>query len=81
MGVHLDHLIGATAAGEFVALYLPAQPGRRGRAAHMWVTRQDFETYQDPSGQRPTYPKPGTVEDDDSGLPERLPLDRTCHYS
>ncbi|WP_189282257.1 competence protein CoiA family protein [Streptomyces atratus] len=81
LGIHLDQLIGATAGGAYVPLYLPAQPGRRGRAAHMWVTAQDRKTFLDATGENPAEPEPGAVDDDEPATPERLALNRNCTYT
>ncbi|MGW3699057.1 competence protein CoiA family protein [Streptomyces sp. NPDC005056] len=80
-GMHLDQLIGATAGGQYVPLYLPARQGRRGRAAHMWVTAQDRETFLDVTGEKPALPEPGTVDDDEPAAPARLALNRNCTYT
>lgn len=80
LGMHLDQLIGATAAGEYLPLYLPAQRGRRGRAAHLWVTADDREKYLDATGETPTEPLPGMVDDNEPAQPEHLPLSRECSY-
>ncbi|WP_031069311.1 hypothetical protein [Streptomyces sp. NRRL S-118] len=80
LGMHLDRLIGATAAKEYVPLYIPAQPGRRGRASHLWVSTQDHERYLDATSDSVADPQPGTVDDIDPSAPERLPLSRQCSY-
>ncbi|MFH8620152.1 hypothetical protein ACH4E8_34430 [Streptomyces sp. NPDC017979] len=79
-GMYLDRLIPATAAGEYVSLYLPVQPGRRPRAAHMWVTAHDRERYLDATTDVVADPEPGAVDDHDPAEPERLPLPRECSY-
>ncbi|GAA3123674.1 hypothetical protein GCM10020254_83560 [Streptomyces goshikiensis] len=78
-GVHIDQLIGATAAGEYVALYLPAQRSRR-RPSHMWVTTKDREQYLDATGEPRPRPQPGKVDDIEPGASENLPLNHECSY-
>ncbi|MFB6823708.1 hypothetical protein ACFCXA_19195 [Streptomyces virginiae] len=78
-GIHIDQLIGSTAAGEYVALYLPAQRGRR-RPSHMWVTAKDREQYLDATGETEAAPQPGKVDDVEPGAPENLPLSHECSY-
>ncbi|MFD6113755.1 hypothetical protein ACFWG0_27100 [Streptomyces yangpuensis] len=78
-GIHIDQLIGATAAGEYVALYLPAQRGRR-RPSHMRVTTKDREQYLDATGETEAARQPGTVDDVEPGAPENLPLSHECSY-
>ncbi|MGW2183652.1 hypothetical protein ACWCXX_37665 [Streptomyces sp. NPDC001732] len=80
LGMHLDRLVTAAAANEFVPLYMPAQPGRRARAAHLWVTAQDRERYLDATSDTVAEPEPGTVDDNDPAEPGRLPLSRQCVY-
>ncbi|MFD4925359.1 hypothetical protein ACFWNE_29160 [Streptomyces goshikiensis] len=67
-GIHIDQLIGATAAGEYVALYLPAQRSRR-RPSHMWVTAKDREQCLDATGESEAAPQPGKVGDVEPGAP------------
>ncbi|SEB58727.1 hypothetical protein [Streptomyces sp. TLI_105] len=74
--MHLDRLIGTTAAGEYVPLYLPVQPGRRTRAAHMGVSAEDHDATSDEL----TEPPPGHVDDNNPAEPERLPFSRSCSY-
>ncbi|MEV6397135.1 hypothetical protein AB0M39_20540 [Streptomyces sp. NPDC051907] len=57
--MRLDRLIGATAAHEFVPLYIPAQPGRRGKPSHLWVSSQDRERYLDAANDAVALPEPG----------------------
>ncbi|MEU1867821.1 hypothetical protein [Streptomyces gardneri] len=80
LGMHLDRLIGATAAGEYVPLYLPVQPGRRTRAAHMWVSGEDHDRYLEATTDELAEPAPGHVDDNDPAEPERLPFNRSCSY-
>ncbi|MCB5910372.1 competence protein CoiA family protein [Streptomyces pinistramenti] len=80
LGMHLDRLVAVTAANEYVPLYLPAQPGRRSRASHMWVTSQDRGRYLDTTTDELADPQPGTVDDDDPAEPERLALSHECSY-
>ncbi|TQE24299.1 hypothetical protein SipoB123_18960 [Streptomyces ipomoeae] len=78
--MHLDRLIAATAATEYVPLHLPAQPGRRPRASHTWVTAQDREKYLDATQDTlADHPEPGTF-DDVPAEPEGFPLSRECSY-
>lgn len=79
LGMHLDHLIGATAANEYLPLYIPAQQGRR-RPAHLWVSAQDRERYLDATADTLADPEPGTVDDHAPAEPEHLPLSRECAY-
>ncbi|MDX2939895.1 hypothetical protein, partial [Streptomyces ipomoeae] len=80
LGMHLDRLIAATAATEYVPLHLPAQPGRRPRASHTWVTAQDREKYLDATQDTlADHPEPGTF-DDVPAEPEGFPLSRECSY-
>ncbi|MFD8015710.1 hypothetical protein [Streptomyces sp. NPDC058955] len=76
LGMRLDRLIGATAAGDYVPLYVP---GRRSRAAHMWVSGDDHDRYRDATTDEPAEPAPGHV-DDDPAEPERLPSGRSCAH-
>ncbi|MGW7603207.1 competence protein CoiA family protein [Streptomyces antimycoticus] len=80
LGMHLDRLIAATAAQEYVPLYVPAQPGRRNRASHLWVTAQDHERYLDATSDTLAEPEPGNVDDHDPADPTRIPLSRACSY-
>ncbi|MGO4749247.1 hypothetical protein AB4212_11565 [Streptomyces sp. 2MCAF27] len=78
LGMQLDRLIAATAAQEYVPLYVPAQRGRR--ASHLWVTARDRDQYLDATNDDLAEPEPGNVDDQDHAEPARLPLSRTCSY-
>ncbi|MFF2778521.1 hypothetical protein ACFVU3_26825 [Streptomyces sp. NPDC058052] len=80
LGMHLDRLIGVTAAGEYVPLYLPVQRGRRSRAAHMRVSADDHGRYLDATTDTLAQPEPGHADDSDPAAPERLPFDGSCSY-
>lgn len=78
LGMQLDRLIAATAAQEYVPLYVPAQRGRR--ASHLWVTARHRDQYLDATNDDLAEPQPGNVDDQDHAEPARLPLSRACSY-
>ncbi|WP_351233824.1 hypothetical protein [Streptomyces sp. NPDC002133] len=78
-GVYLDDLIGLTAAGEYVPLYLQRRAGRS-RAAHMWVTASDRQKYLEATGDEPVEPSPGHVDDDQAVEPAPQALDPECSW-
>lgn len=47
----------------------------------MWVTPRDRDTFRDATGENPSPPGPGSVDDDEPAAPELLALNRNCTYT